>query len=65
MGKETVQWTKFCGENAIPHQSYEHLEECPSCGAQNPKFQHPKETVIEILDDSFGATETFKHTATK
>ncbi len=50
MGKDVPQWTKFCGENAISHATYDRLEECPVCGAQNPKFQIS--TVIEIPDDS-------------
>ena len=50
MGKDTPQWTKFCGENAIPHAIYDRLEGCPVCGAQNPKIQISN--VIEIPDDS-------------
>ena len=51
MGKSGSLWTKFCGENAVPHVSYDHLEECPVCGAQNPKFESFNKNVIEIPDD--------------
>lgn len=48
-----MNWTKFCTEEGIPHNDFDHVKNCPHCGARNPSYKpisKASQEVIEIED---------------